>query len=371
MISPTLPVDTITVDLGVRAYPIIIGAGVLDDIGAQVRRVCGAGRVAIVTNPTVGQLYLSRVTRSLLAAGCDAVTVEIPDGEAHKNLATLALIYDRLLAAGIERRSPVIALGGGVVGDVAGFAAATLLRGLPFIQVPTTLLAQVDSSVGGKTGIDHPMGKNLIGAFYQPRLVLIDVDTLKTLPRREFVAGLVEVIKYGVILDAELFALLERQLTRVLALDTDLLRHVVRRSCELKAMVVHRDEREADYRAILNFGHTLGHAVENVTEYKHYLHGEAVALGMAFAATLSFVRGYCDRNTMERIVALLKRAGLPVELPVELIGRPLVRAVASDKKTSGGKIKFVCLAGLGQTRFEQLTSGAIVDAAAAWSGGRV
>ncbi len=371
MISPALPVDTITVDLGARAYPIMIGAGVLDDIGAQVRKVCGAGRVAIVTNPTVGKLYLSRVTTSLLAAGCDAVTVEIPDGEAHKNLATLALIYDRLLAAGIERRSPIIALGGGVVGDVAGFAAATLLRGLPFIQVPTTLLAQVDSSVGGKTGIDHPAGKNLIGAFYQPRLVLIDVDTLKTLPRREFAAGLVEVIKYGVILDAELFALLERQLTRVLALDADLLRHVVRRSCELKAMVVHRDEREADYRAILNFGHTLGHAVENVTEYKHYLHGEAVALGMAFAATLSFVRGYCDRNTMERIVALLKRAGLPVELPVELIGRPLVRAVASDKKASSGKIKFVCLAGLGQTRFEQLTGEEIVDAAAVWSGGRV
>jgi 3-dehydroquinate synthase len=369
-LPPTPPVDTIKVELGDRSYPIIIGAGVLDDLGAQVRGLYGPGRVAVVSNPTVCRLYLQRVSASLRAAGCDMVTVEIPDGEEYKTLSSLALIYDQLLAAGFERRSPVIALGGGVVGDVAGFAAATLLRGVPFIQVPTTLLAQVDSSVGGKTGINHSAGKNLIGTFYQPQLVLIDVDTLKTLPRREVLSGLVEVIKYGVILDAALFALLEQQLDLVLALDADLLRQLVRRSCELKAMVVRRDERESDYRAILNFGHTLGHAVESVSGYKRYLHGEAVALGMAFAATLSVGRGYCERETMQRIIALLKRAGLPVDLPAELVGRQLARAVASDKKASSGKIKFVCLESIGQTRFAYLSSEEIVDVAAQWCGAR-
>jgi 3-dehydroquinate synthase len=364
------PRETVWVELGGRSYPIVIGAGALDELGVQVRGLYGPVRVAVVSNPTVARLYLTRVAELLRSAGCDVASVEIPDGEEHKTLASLAAIYDRLLAAGFERGSPIIALGGGVVGDVAGFAAATLLRGVPFIPVPTTLLAQVDSSVGGKTGINHPAGKNLIGAFYQPQLVLADIDTLKTLPRRQFLSGLAEVIKYGAILDADLFALIEQQLDRVLALDGDLLRHLVRRSCELKAMVVQRDERESDYRAILNFGHTLGHAIENVTAYKRYAHGEALAIGMVFAAALSATRGHCDREPMQRITGLLQRADLPVDLPVELLGEPLTRAVAGDKKASGGKVKFVCLTSIGQTRFENLSSEEITDAAARWCGAR-
>jgi len=366
-----VPSESLRVELGERSYSIIIGSGVLAAVGAQVRGLCGPGRVAVVTNPTVGKLYLSRVSDSLRSAGCEVVTVEIPDGEEHKNLASLGSIYDRLLAAGFERRSPVVALGGGVVGDVTGFAAATLLRGVPFVQVPTTLLAQVDSSVGGKTGINHATGKNLIGAFYQPQLVLADLETLKTLPRRQFLSGLAEVIKYGLILDAGFFALLEQQLDRVLALDMDLLRQLVRRSCELKALVVRRDERESDYRAILNFGHTLGHAVENLTEYKRFSHGEAVSIGMAFAAAFSAVRGYCGREVMQRTITLLQRAGLPVDLPPELLGERLARAVAGDKKAASGKVKFVCLAGLGATRFEHVSSEEIADVAAQWCAGRV
>jgi len=364
-------VETVRVELGTRSYPIVIGAGVLDDVGAHVRGTCGPGKVAVVSNPTVSNLYMSRVTESLRRAGCEAVTVEIPDGEEHKTLTSLGSIYDRVLAAGFERRSPLIALGGGVVGDVTGFAAATMLRGVPFVQVPTTLLAQVDSSVGGKTGINHPTGKNLIGAFYQPQLVLVDLDTLKSLPQRQFLSGLAEVVKYGAILDAALFGLLEQRMDAVLALDADLLRQVVRRCCELKAMVVQRDERESDYRAILNFGHTLGHAVESLTDYKRYSHGEAIAIGMAFAATLSVARGYCDPEAMRRIVGLLKRVGLPVELPAELLGERLARAVAGDKKAAGGKVKFVCLTEIGQTRFEELTSEEIADVAARWCAGRL
>jgi len=367
----TAATETVRVELGARSYPIIIGAGVLADVGTHVRDACGPGRVAVVSNPTVGNLYMTRVAESLRGAGCEVVSVEIPDGEEHKTLTALGSIYDRVLAAGFERRSPLIALGGGVVGDVTGFAAATLLRGVPFVQVPTTLLAQVDSSVGGKTGINHASGKNLIGAFYQPQLVLVDLDTLKTLPRRQFLSGLAEVIKYGLILDADLFALLDQQLDRVLALDVDLLREVVRRCCELKALVVRRDERESDYRAILNFGHTLGHAVESVTAYKRYSHGEAIAIGMAFAATLSGVRGYCDQETVRQSIALLRRVGLPVELPVELLGDQLVRAIAGDKKASSGKVKFVCLTGIGGTRFVDLTSEDIADVAAQWCAGRL
>ena len=348
--------DTVTVELGDRSYPIVIGSGLLEEIGPRLAALLGAGAIAIVTNPTVGELYLERVESSLRRAGYHVSVVEIPDGEEHKNLASLALIYDRLLEARLERASPVVALGGGVIGDLAGLAAATLLRGLPFVQLPTTLLAQVDASVGGKTGINHPAGKNLIGAFYQPRLVLIDISTLKTLPRRELLAGLVEVIKYGVILDAELFAAIETRLDRVLSLDEDLLRLVVQRCCALKAMVVQRDERESDYRSILNFGHTLGHALEVLTGYQRYLHGEAVAIGIAFAAKLSCVRGYCSKETVQRIGQLLKRAGLPVEVPSEFSPRQLAQAIEGDKKVSSGKVKFVCVEEVGRVHFEHLTA---------------
>ena len=353
--------DTVTVELADRSYPIVIGSHLLEELGPRLTTVMGAGRAAVVTNPTVGKFYWERVETSLRHAGFRVTEVEIPDGEEHKNLTWLAFIYDRLLEARLERTSPIVALGGGVIGDLAGFAAATYLRGVPFIQVPTTLLAQVDSSVGGKTGINHPAGKNLIGAFHQPRLVLVDVDTLQTLPRRELVAGLIEVIKYGVILDADLFALVEKDLDRILSLDEGLLRHVVRRCCALKAMVVHRDERESDYRSILNFGHTVGHAVEAVTAYQRYLHGEAVAIGMAFAARLSVVRGYCRTETMERIVQLLKRTGLSVEIPRDLPRQQLALAIEGDKKVSTGKVKFVCVEDFGRTRFEHLTAGEVAE----------
>jgi len=350
--------------LGDRTYSILIGDGLLGEIGPQLTKLSGARSAAVVTNPTVGELYLNRVATSLRAVGWSVTPIEIPDGEEHKNMAWLAFIYDRLLDAHMDRSCPIIALGGGVIGDLAGFAAATYLRGVPFIQVPTTLLAQVDSSVGGKTGINHPAGKNLIGAFYQPRLVLIDVNALRTLPPRQLASGLVEVIKYGVILDPDLFTLLEEQLNVILSLDSALLRDIVRRCCELKAMVVCQDECETDYRSILNFGHTLAHAIETLTEYKRYLHGEAVAMGMAFAARLSSVRGYCEQRTMQRVVELLKRTGLQVEMPGELGGPPLAVAIDADKKLANGKIKFVCVERLGRTRFEYLTTNEIVELAA-------
>jgi 3-dehydroquinate synthase len=362
-VTPTSQVDTVTVDLGDRSYPIVIGTRVLEEVGSRLGALLTSRQAAVISNPTVGKLYLDSVITSLQAAGFHAVSVEIPDGEEHKNLAWLAFIYDQLLDARLDRTSAILALGGGVIGDLAGFAAATFLRGVPFVQLPTTLLAQVDSSVGGKTGVNHPAGKNLIGTFYQPQLVLIDVDTLRTLPRRELVAGLVEVIKYGAILDVELFSLVEQNLERVLALDADLLRHIVRRCCTLKAMVVQRDERESDYRSILNFGHTLGHAIESLTEYKQYLHGEAVAIGMAFAARLSRTRGYCKDEPVHRIVELLKRTGLPVDVPTELVTPNLGLAVESDKKAAGGKVKFVCLEDLGQTRFAYLTGKEIAELA--------
>jgi 3-dehydroquinate synthase len=362
--APEPHVDTLTVELGERSYPIVIGSRLLDEIGPRLAALLDNRRAVVITNPTVARLYLDGVRTSLQRAGFRVAIIEVPDGEEHKNLTWLAHIYDRLVEARIERGSPILALGGGVIGDLAGFAASTFLRGVPFIQLPTTLLAQVDSSVGGKTGINHAAGKNLIGAFYQPRLVLIDVDTLQTLPRRELVAGLAEVIKYGAILDAELFALIEQRLDQLLSLDHELLRDVVRDCCALKAMVVRRDEREADYRAILNFGHTLGHAIESLTGYTRYLHGEAVAMGMGFAATFSYVRGYCSQATMRRVIGLLERAGLPVDVPREVIGPRLAPAVAGDKKVASGKVKFVCLEDLGRTRFEDVTVDEIVQLAA-------
>jgi 3-dehydroquinate synthase len=251
-----------------------------------------------------------------------------------------------------------------VIGDLAGFAAATYLRGTPFVQVPTTLLAQVDSSVGGKTGVNHAAGKNLIGAFYQPRLVWADVKTFATLPRRELLAGLAEVIKYGATLDAGLFDLLEKRAADVLKLDDVLLIDVVGRCAAIKAAVVAKDEREGGWRAVLNFGHTLGHAIEMLTDYRRFLHGEAIAIGMAFACRLSAERGHCPPAAARRVVALLERVGLPVGVPAELVGPNLALAIGADKKSSRGKIKFVCLQDIGQTRFENLTGEEIARYAA-------
>jgi len=257
--------QTLTVNLSDRSYPIHVGAEMIERAGQLMQQAGLLGKVAIVTNPTVAQLYLDPVHEALSQAGFETTPVLLPDGEEHKTLKSVSTIYDRLVAERFERKSCMLALGGGVIGDLAGFAAATYLRGIPYVQVPTTLLAQVDSSVGGKTGVNHDAGKNLIGAFYQPKLVLIDVAALRSLPRRELVAGLAEVIKYGVISDRYLFELLEQNLEKILALDRELLTQIIVRSCENKARVVEADEREDDYRAVLNFGHTIGHALEAAT----------------------------------------------------------------------------------------------------------
>ena len=353
---------TLNVSLGDRSYPIYVGDGILSSAGDFLQRAGLRGKVAVITNPTVAQLYLDAMHESLTGAGFDVTPVLVPDGEQHKDLRSLSVIYDRLIAERFERRSCVMALGGGVVGDLAGFAAATFLRGIAYVQVPTTLLAQVDSSVGGKTGVNHQEGKNLVGAFYQPRLVLIDVAVLQSLPRREFIAGLAEVIKYGVIDDPVLFQLLEEKLGKLTSLDRVLLTQVIATSCAIKAKVVEQDERENDYRAVLNFGHTVGHALEAATHYQKYLHGEAVAIGMAQAAAISVQHGFCDQRSLERIRKLIKKAGLPLEIPREVSMQNLIQGMEVDKKSAGGKIKFVICTGIGTTRFHTLSPGEILTA---------
>jgi len=272
--------ETIRVELAERSYDIAIGTNVLKKIKDNLKSFDLSPKIAIVSNPTVFSLYGKTVLNAIKKARFDAVTVIIPDGETYKDLMWLQHIYKELLTHKLDRSSALIALGGGVVGDITGFAASTYMRGISYIQIPTTLLAQVDSSVGGKTGVNHKLGKNMIGTFWQPRLVWIDVDTLKTLPKKELVAGIAEVIKYGVIYDEALFHTLEAKKDKILNLDRKVLVHIIKRSCEIKADVVSKDERESGLRSILNFGHTIGHAIETATDYKKYLHGEAVALGM-------------------------------------------------------------------------------------------
>jgi 3-dehydroquinate synthase len=357
--------QTLNVNLGERSYPIYVGSAILARAGEFLAQAGLRGKVAVVTNPTVAQLYLDPVHQALANSGFDAIPILVPDGEEHKNVASLQMIYDRLIAERFERKSCVLALGGGVVGDLAGFAAATYLRGVPYVQVPTTLLAQVDSSVGGKTGVNHADGKNLIGAFYQPRLVLIDVAALNTLPRREMVAGLAEVIKYGVIEDAALFALLEERIDKLIQLDGEQLIDTISTCCAIKARVVEADEREDDYRAVLNFGHTIGHALEAVTGYTEFLHGEAVGVGMIKAAALSAQQGFCDQESFDRVVRLIKQAGLPTEIPGNVSLPGLIQAMEVDKKAAGGKIKFVMCAGIGKTRFHWLSPSEILNALSA------
>ena len=352
--------EVVNVELGERAYPIYVGAGCLRELGSRLAETWCETRVAVVTNSTIANLYLEPAVSALAAARFEPAVIQIPDGEEHKNLAWLAFVYDRLIDAGIDRGGAVIALGGGVVGDLTGFAAATYMRGISCVQVPTTLLAQIDASVGGKTAINHPAGKNLIGAFKQPRFVLSDVECLQSLPRREFVAGLAEVVKTAAILDARLFALLESELAAVLRQDRDLLIDVVRTCCQLKALVVAEDETEGGYRAILNFGHTVGHAIESLTDYTTFLHGEAVAMGMVAATRVSHRLGICDREVVARVTSLLQRCGLPIEIPADLHRDALALAMRTDKKARGGSIKFVCLEEIGTTRFERLTCEDIV-----------
>jgi 3-dehydroquinate synthase len=345
---------TLTVNLGERSYPIYVGEDLLSQTGEILRRVGLGKKVGIVTDAKVGELYLKPVEESLRRAGFSVTVVSLPEGEEHKNLEAVSAIYDRLIGERFERGSFLLALGGGVVGDITGFAAATFLRGISYVQVPTTLLAQVDSSVGGKTGVNHKEGKNLIGAFHQPRLVLIDVAALGSLPRRELAAGLAEVIKYGIIADPRLFSFLEAEMENLLALQTAALTEVVAASCAIKAKVVEKDERESEYRAVLNFGHTVGHALESATGYELYLHGEAVAIGMIQAAAISVRRGLCDQDSFERIRRLIAKAGLPTEIAPRVEPEELIQCMEVDKKSEGGKIKFVLCEGIGKTRFYSL-----------------
>ena len=303
-------------------------------------------RIAVVTNPTVADLYLGRVENALAQAGFPVVPIMIPDGEAHKTLATWTHVHDSLLAARLDRKSAVLALGGGVVGDVAGFAAATYQRGIAFIQVPTTLLSQVDSSVGGKTGVNHPLGKNMIGAFYQPKLVVIDTATLATLPERELRAGLAEVIKYGLIRDQDFFAWLERNMQALLARDPEALAHAIEVSCRHKAEVVANDETEQGERALLNLGHTFGHAIEAGLGYGTWLHGEAVAAGTVLAARLSARLGWLNESDVERIVNLFAAAGLPTQGP-SLGADRYLELMSHDKKVVSGKSRLILLRAIG------------------------
>ena len=356
--------QTLSVALGERSYPIHIGAGLLDDAGLYAPHVKGK-RVAIVTNPVVAPLYLARVQAAIGQAGGTAVAVLTEDGEQAKGWAALDRVIDALLAAQLGRDALVVALGGGVIGDLAGFAAAIYQRGIPFLQVPTTLLAQVDSSVGGKTAINHARGKNMVGAFHQPLAVIADVATLDSLPERELRAGIAEVIKHGFILDSAFVAWLEANIGKLLARDRAALEHAVLRSCELKAQVVAADEREAGLRAILNFGHTFGHAIEAGVGYGEWLHGEAVAAGMVMAAELSQRAGTLRREDAERVKALIARAGLPVRGPKLPVARYL-ELMQIDKKAAGGKMRFVLLDGIGRATLRgELSADAIRDSIAA------
>jgi len=332
--------STLTVDLGDRSYPIVIGRGLLGG-GCDLAEYVHGRDCLVVTNDTVAPLYFDKLLPNL---GERIVSsIELPDGEVYKTIATMKSILDRLVETGANRDTTIVALGGGVVGDIAGFAAACYMRGVNFIQVPTSLLAQVDSSVGGKTGVNHEQGKNLIGAFHQPQVVLIDTDTLSTLPDRELSAGLAEVIKYGTTCDAEFFAWLEANMDALLARDPEALGYAIGRSCELKAEVVAEDEREAGRRAILNFGHTFGHAIEHCQGYGEWLHGEAVATGMIMAARLS------NLDEVDRLSELVTAAGLPVEPPAIAVD-DWMTAMGMDKKVQGKRLRFVLLDRIGACR---------------------
>ena len=338
--------STVRVELGANSYPVHIGSGLLDDAETYLRP-WGGDACAIVTNETVGPLYAGRLSAALKRVFHRVHIVVVADGESHKDWLTLQRIFDGLLASGCDRTTTLLALGGGVIGDLAGFAAACYMRGVRYVQVPTTLLSQVDSSVGGKTAINHPLGKNLIGAFHQPCAVLADVDTLATLPRRELIAGLAEVIKYGAVSDDSFLAWIESHVSELHGGSQAEVIRAVTRSCEIKAGVVALDEREAGARAILNFGHTFAHAIETGTGHGTWLHGEAVGCGMAMAADLSARLGLIERSHSDRIARLVEAAGLPVRAPAVGTERYL-ELMRMDKKAQGGKMRFVLLEGPGQ-----------------------
>ena len=337
--------QTLNVDLGERSYPIYIGEGLLQAQGLLSQHIA-ANQVCIVTNDTIAPLYLESLKSQLSAFQVDVCI--LPDGEAFKTLETLNKIFDKLLSSRHNRTTTLIALGGGVIGDMTGFAAASYQRGVEFIQVPTTLLSMVDSSVGGKTGVNHPLGKNMIGAFYQPRAVVADMAVLASLPERELSAGIAEIIKYGLIGDYEFFNWLEENMDALMAKDAEALTYAVKRSCENKAAVVAQDEREGGLRAILNFGHTFGHAIETAQGYGNWLHGEAVGAGMAMAADLSWRMGAISTEDLNRIFNLLARAKLPITAPADMTPETFVELMGVDKKVLDGRLRLVLLAAMGK-----------------------
>lgn len=352
---------TVKVPLADRAYPIRIGSGLLADLGTQCARLKLGRRCAVISDAAVARRYRKPALASLKAAGFQPIFISQPAGEKAKTLKNVQACYDQLSKHRLERGSFVVTLGGGVVGDLGGFVAATYLRGIDFVQVPTTLLAQVDSSVGGKVGVNLPAGKNLVGAFYQPKLVLCDLDTLDTLPLREFRAGLAEVIKYGIIYDAKLFRRLERDLPKLLAQDTATLSAVIARCCQIKAEVVGQDEKEAGLRAILNFGHTIGHGLEAISQYGKYLHGEAISIGQAVAAKISNELTGLPDAEVDRIATIFAAAGLPTEVNLNATQtKRLFAAMKLDKKVSGGEIKFVLAESIGRVKIGQSVPDAAV-----------
>lgn len=341
--------NKVRVMLGSRSYDICIGYNILNELKDYLLGHSLGRKVAIVTNPKIRRLYGEDIYQQLKGADFLPMVIELLAGERYKTLKSVSKIYDILIKEKFERNSSIIALGGGVIGDIAGFVAATYLRGVPYIQVPTSLVAQVDSSVGGKTGVNHTLGKNLIGAFYQPVLVWIDAGVLKTLPRRELISGMAEVVKYGVISDEGFFSFIEENYKKILSLEQESLIQMVERSCEIKAMVVSADEREKGLRAILNFGHTIGHAIETITDYKMFRHGEAVAMGMVCAARLASVMGICDQEVYKRIGILCRLVGLRTSLPrVEF--ETLWDILHRDKKVTNGKVRFVLPVRLGEVK---------------------
>jgi 3-dehydroquinate synthase len=358
------PVRIVKVPLGTRSYEIKIGAGLLSELGRHCARLKLSRRCAVISDRNVAPKFAKAVQLGLKKAGFDPVLITVPAGETAKSLQVVEQCYDALAKHRLERKSFIIALGGGVVGDLAGFVAATYLRGIAFVQVPTTLLAQVDSSVGGKVGVNLRAGKNLVGAFHQPRLVLCDLDAMRTLPPREFRAGLAEIIKYGIIYDATLFARLERDLPKLLKRDPKTLADVIARCCEIKADVVGQDETETGLRAILNFGHTIGHAIENISGYGKYLHGEAISIGQIAAARISAAVLGLPAADVDRVKTLLQRAGLPARIRLATAQRKkLFAAMRLDKKVSAGEIKFVLAKKIGRTIWGQKVPEPVIQAA--------
>ena len=336
----------LNIDLADRSYDILINRNILSKIGEFISKRFEPSRGIVITHPSVRDLFGEKIESGLAAAGYSSDFIEVPEGESSKSLQQTGYIYDRLLEMNCDRKSALIALGGGVIGDITGFIAATYQRGISFVQIPTTLLAQVDSSVGGKTAVNHPRGKNMIGVFYQPKLVVIDLDTLHTLPLKELRAGLAEVVKYGVIADAELFNFIEDNAKEILSLNSDCLEHIIETSCAIKAGVVEKDEHENRHRMMLNFGHTFGHSIETLTNYTEYLHGEALAIGMVQAAWLSVETGRCTKDVPMRITSVLKKIGLPTQ-PPDLKSKDIIKSMYHDKKTAHNKLRFILAKDIG------------------------